>query len=734
MKIQNKSKFTLQSKVVGILLSVSFIVSLFFRIVLPYSKVFVGDWVKFTCNDAYYHMRLVDSLVHNFPKLTNFDPYFIFPDGIVVNGARFFDWLLASVIWLVGLGSPTQHTVDVVGVYFPAVLAVLVIIPVYFIGKTLFNKWVGVISATLIAVLPGEFMGRSILGATDHHVAEVLFSTTAIMFLFLAIKGIGKRSIVYSVLAGIFFGVYLLTWSGGLIFIFIVCLYFVAQIVINHLQRKSSMHLGIVGFITFMVASATNLLIDLPADILLVMVFALLVPVVLSGLSWFMLKLKWKTVYYPLLLAGLAVIAIGTLYLIVPSTLNLMLANFSAFSGVGSTATTTMELQPFLYPQGVFTTTIAWGNFTTGFYLAPIAFVILIWMCVKHKFQEQGWLLFVLWTVVIAVLTLSQRRYAYYLAVNVALMVGFLSYYIIKLTYPKLSTKQRKLKKKANYTGVVLAIVGVFLVVVLPNIFVAKNEAVNAPFAPSNDWMLSLEWLKNNTPEPFHGSDIYYKYQTFSKAKDYPKLDYGVTAWWDYGYWITRIAHRTPSANPSQNPVPIKKVANLFLSQDEVSAERIMDELGSKYVILDSSMTTSKFYALEEWAGQPQDKCWGYYYVSDAGQAKLVQLFYPEYYQSLCVRLYNFDGKSIVGEKPVVITYSEQVNSKGMIYRLITGGQEFPSYQEALDYLATLKSGNSRIVGVNPFTSPIGIQAVSDYNLIYTSPNNEVKIFQYTNN
>ena len=109
--------------ITGLLLASFFAVALYLRIGLPYDQVFSGEWVKFTGVDAYWHMRIVDHLVHNFPHLDSFDPYMAYPGG---GGTSylfpFFDYLLASVIWLIGLGSPTEHTINTVGAYFPAVL------------------------------------------------------------------------------------------------------------------------------------------------------------------------------------------------------------------------------------------------------------------------------------------------------------------------------------------------------------------------------------------------------------------------------------------------------------------------------------------------------------------------------------------------------------------------------------------------------------------------------------
>ncbi|MCJ7655075.1 MAG: oligosaccharyl transferase, archaeosortase A system-associated, partial [Dehalococcoidia bacterium] len=147
--------------IAGIIVALFFGVALYLRIALPYDQVFVGDWIKFTGVDAYHFMRIVDNLVHNFPHLNSFDTYGLYPGGWDITMPSFFVYFLAGITWLVGLGSPTQHTVDVVGVYLPAVLGALTVIPVYFIGKALFSRWAGVIAAGLIAIFPGEFLGRS---------------------------------------------------------------------------------------------------------------------------------------------------------------------------------------------------------------------------------------------------------------------------------------------------------------------------------------------------------------------------------------------------------------------------------------------------------------------------------------------------------------------------------------------------------------------------------------------
>lgn len=755
---------------IGVLILVFFTISLIFRVAMPYDSVFKGAWVKFTSNDAYFHMRLVDNLVHNFPHLIHFDPYFIYPGGVEITGVHFLDYLLAFIIWLIGLGSPTQHTIDTVGAYFPAVLAALTVIPVYFIGKTLFNRWVGVMAAFLMALLPGEFLGRSILAFTDNHVAETLFSTVAALFFILAVSsGAGKLTLenlrkrdgkaitlplVYSALAGVFLGIYLSTWMGALLFVFIISVYFVFQFIINHLRQKSNDHLGIIGFVAFLVADIIFLPQVQDRNFTMVMVAALFLPPVMAGLSILISSRKLKTFFYPLSL----IVAGGVILLIAravtPAGVSTMWQNFLFMfaPGGGSTAVTTMEMQPFLSPAGSFSTLVAWGNFTTNFFLvkgAPIpgfgliSLVLLIVLAIKQRGEKESQVFFIIWAIIILIATLVQRRFAYYLVVNIAVLSAYISWEIIwwaglrKLTQKadkdaateKVETKVKAKKKKPQGQGVsiyyistVAAIILVFFCIDFFNIAKAKQVASETAYAPTDGWMEALTWMKDNTPDPMGDPGAYDKlYNTDYK---YPASAYGVAAWWDYGYWITRIAHRLPSTNPSQFPEPIMKVANLFLSENATSSDRIMADLGASYIIADYSLITSKVWAVADWASQNQEKYFTVYYINRNGTYQPAQVYTPEFYRTLIVRLYSFDGKAITDSKPLVVGYTTQTKN-GITYKLATSAEQYSSYQAALNYIASQKTGSYDIVGTNPFINPVPLEAVTDFKLIYSSPSTD---------
>jgi oligosaccharyl transferase (archaeosortase A-associated) len=760
--------------VTGIVLAVFFGVAFYLRIALPYDKVFVGDWIKFTGVDAYFFMRIADNIVHNFPHFMTFDPYFIYPGGSAITNIQFWPFLISSLAWLVGLGSPSQHTIDTVGVYLPAILGALTTIPVYFIGKALFNRWAGVIAAGLVAIFPGEFLGRSILGFADYHVAEVFLTTVAMLFLILAVKAATNNQLtleklrqwkwstvtnplVYSMLAGIFLGIYFLTWAGALLFVFVAFSYFVIQFIIDHLNGRSTEYLCFVSTIVFIIP----LLMILPRQptgvVLVSLIIAIIVPVIMATLSYFMAKRNLKQFIYPAVILGLGLACMGFIRIVSPHLLHSMIGRLNIFRW--PIGTTVLEMQPLLFPGGSFDWSLAWGNFTTGFFLSFISLGILVYLVIKRGETEKT--AFLVWSLIILAATLAMRRFAYYLVVNVALLTGYLSWLVLhisgfkKLTSkpadrPQESGKKTKLAKRersisaTNAISMTFASLVIFFVVFFPNIGNAVTTAKEVAFAPSDAWYESLTWLRSNTPDPFNDPDLYYqRYERPLPGEKYkyPETAYGVTAWWDYGYWITHIAHRIPTSNPGTGN---KGEASFFTAQDEASADEMLDELGSRYVIVDHDITSAlgKFHALATLSGKTRDDYYEVYYQPKDNQLQPIILFYPEYYRSMVIRLYNFDGSQTSPTNITVISYQDKIASNGFAYKQIVDVESFHNYEIAQNYVSSQKSGNYRIVSSDPYSSPVPLPALEHYKLIYSSKGTtidtitgkvypEEKIFEY---
>ena len=803
----------IQKLLVGVLIASFFAVALYLRIALSHEVVFGGAIARFTGVDVYWHIRIIDNLAHNFPHLSHLDPYMLYPGGWVTSYSfPFFDYLLAGIIWVIGLGSPTQHTVDMVAPYFPPVLGALTIIPAYFIGKTLFSRWAGVFAAGLVAILPGEFLSRSIMGFVDHHVGETLFSTTAVMFLILALKNVKKERMTWSQLrhpnstgltkpaaygacGGIFLGLYLASWMGALLFVFIIAAFFLVQFCVEHLRKAPTDYLCLVGVATFVPALAVFLTFSQHRDTTIILAIALLALMVLFAASRLMSSRGLKPLYYPIAVVGLGLAAFGVLYAAVPSLVKRMLENLHMFKW--DTGTSVAEMKPLLWsveelryswtPLG----NPLWQAYGFSFMFGSIALCIIGYVVIKRWEHEK--VLLITWTLVILLATLAQRRFNYYLVINVALLTGYLSWEILRFAglrelvgepaaelagAKKLQRSKGKRKSqrgsfrlRPSHAYVALTAAAIFsLFTMVPymkqdlkgtgtpswvsTVDYAKASASVTPdrprYAPPAAWCESLTWLKDNTPEPFGDPDFYYaRYDTPFGDSAYPEA-YGVMAWWDYGYWIVRIGHRPPSQNPAG---AIPAVAEFFLAQDESEGQRILDERGARYVILDYQFVAGKFYGAVAVTGGnvvegvPVDY-YDYFVVetTDSQGNKVLQLnpfYFPEFYQSMSVRLYCFEGKAVVPEpgdcRVISWTWWE---TEGVQYKRVTSTQTFDTYEAALAFIAGQSSGNYNIVSNSPYVSPVPLEELTGFALRHdsqiTEPSSysgdtipQVRIFEY---
>ena len=267
----SKSSLSLYTLIIAVLMGFMF----YLRTVPSYSSVFTNwpwidgaTYVNVAEDDGVYHMRLLDNTLAHFPFRILYDPFTHFPYGNTIHFGPLFELIPATILLILGLGHPSQMLVHTVAAYFPAVLGALCIIPTYYIGKKLFGRAAGLMAAITLAFMPGSFFWRSILGETDHHVAEVLFMACTVACMVYTLyeakkSGISleqiknenlnaiKAPLFYGALTGLFIGCYLLSWVGGLLMGLVFIIYFTIQAIIDHLQGKSLDYLLVTAALTF---------------------------------------------------------------------------------------------------------------------------------------------------------------------------------------------------------------------------------------------------------------------------------------------------------------------------------------------------------------------------------------------------------------------------------------------------------------------------------------------------
>ncbi|ATZ61194.2 MAG: oligosaccharyl transferase, archaeosortase A system-associated [Methanosarcinales archaeon Met12] len=793
-KIEKTEQPTVLSRIsiYNVLLVAIVALAFYIRVVLPWDSIFVGDLIRVAADDAVYHMRLVENTVHNFPHRIFFDPFTHFPYGAPLHFGPLFTWIVAIIAFVVeaiigGGGIPTRRTIELVGAFLPAVGGTLVVLATYFVAKEIFDdRRIGLLSALILAVMPGQFLSRTILGFADHHVLEILFGTTTILFFIMAIKraeelrfehvlnrdwNVLKTPLMYSALAGLMLGFFLLSWPGAPMFAFIIVVYAVAQFAANHMKNISSDGLCIVGMTTFVFppVMAAHIILEGVGQYgrmhILSFILGILVFLVLSIVPRIMERQNISRSHYPFVLMGIGTVGLGSMYLFSPALFGSLFGAFGIFMPVGG-ALTIAEVQPMFFRGGEFTLMLAWFNFTTTLYIGLIAMVMLGYRVMREWRAPETLLL--VWSIATLLATFSQNRFGYYLAVNLAILSGYFG--IKLLEFGGLGALYENFKKRVSDSsdlsrfisryvklGHVLVVVLVALLLIYPNLGITVQAARHGP-GVDWDWYSALVWMRYNTPDP--GVDYYGIYEAPLPGErfSYPEGAYSVMSWWDYGHIITYYARRIPNANPFQagiggpgpNGTIIPGASTFFTATNESTANWILDELGTRYVITDISMATGKFWAMATFAEGDTSRFFGEYFIEEITPEGVVLrpvkpgdpfLYYPDFYRSMVTRLHIFRGEEVIPDNSTwVISYEERTDGR-VTFRVVTSSQLFPTYTAAREFIAAQDLPNYRIVGASPFISPVPLEGLEHYRLVYESPTmvgmiegreiRQVKIFEY---
>ncbi len=753
--------------------------SLAIRIAWPYDTVFVDGNVWFRDMDCWYSMRLVDNFIHNFPFVTSFDPYSFFPHGIRPAFHPLTTWLIALPAMLLGGGNPSPALIDACGAYYPPVLGTLTIVPVYFIGRHLYGRIAGLVAAILVAILPGEFLSRSLLGFTDHHVTEAFFSTLTLLFLMIALREAGKASVVvhrpadvlnpayrravkFAVLAGIALGLYLLAWRGGVLVLAIIVLYMIIRCLIDFKHGRSGDDLILVfpiaGVIALVMASPTIAVHSMAVLYLLAVVSVAIVPIALKLVSHLGHRFRLSMGAFFGALAGILALGVIALLLISPPLAQYVLDAIDFMVPTGAHLTIT-EMHPLFFPGGVFSLTVAWNNFTTALAVSLVAFAVLF--RARRRPHGNDVTLLLVWSASMLGAVLLQRRFGYYFAIDVAILCGFLVSWIAGHPYiqrhiemlrrhpgvplkakSKSATRALRSQRAERRNAVaLLAVVALGLVAILgvPNVDMARNFATERGLM-SAGWYETLLWLRDNTPEPLDPDAYYQMYDVPPDGEPfpYPSTAYGIMDWWDYGHWLTRVSHRIPEANPFQQGA--ETAGQFFVAQSETDGAAIMHDRGCEYVVVDSTTSVSSFHGVVGWAGLERSDFFEVYRQRNSeGQWESIVLYYPEYYQAMLVRLYNFKGEAYEPTEYTAIRY-QVGNSSGQSAKEIVEAQRFPTYDEALAFLSQATDPNWRLVSDDPMTSAVPLEALKRFTLEYESNAQvfmqaqllpEVRVFSY---
>ncbi len=643
-----------------VVLVVACTIAFWTRVVVPYDNVFKHGVITYQETDAWFHVRTVENLVHHYPHRMERDPYGSYPDGQVVDTGPFYDLLLGGVIWVAGAGHPSEELTDTIAAWYPAVLGVLLIPVAFLLGRSVFGREVGLLSALIAASLPGIFLAVSRIGYTDHHVMESLL---AALFLWLLVRCLDKPgSAGRIVIAGLGLTAYLLTFVAGSFLVGVVVLWAFYEVARSLWAGAEK------GFPVYSIAAV--LLVPLP---FLLPVGHMLwmnhtIAALLLGAMGMLLLSGWARICYRLPFPqiwffGVAAVAIGIALLLVaqfaPGWLfgvKLVLARFIPHPGPGPQFVG--EMQSLLFSKGYLSLEWAWQQFAGCFALTIIALLLLLDAAVRRPLPKQDLLGF--WGAAILFMTVGQVRMSYYLGLIAAILTAYLAVEALR-------------KPGRSRWVVAVALLGA---VFIPN-WIQAFQDTNPGGLLTPDWRQALDWLRTSTPEPFGDASFYFADYGSAATRErdfvFPPTAYSVMAWWDYGYWISTAGRRIPVANPTQKGADA--AAAFFLAQSEDEGAAVLERSNSRYVAVDSRLvfTGDRHQSkgiFEAFFAYDRDAHAGDYFVfavekDERGKASKTIFFRPAYYRSMAVRLFLSGGLPLSETaQPAVVFFDQEPASQ----------------------------------------------------------------------
>ena len=696
----------------GALLAAVLLIAAGLRVWAPWDDVFAGPRVNFLETDAWYHVRLVENQVRNFPHRVTHDPYAA-AGGQYVAVAPLLDTIIATATVVTAGRDASTAYIERVAAIVPAVIGVLAVAAVWALATLAFDRRAGFIAGLLAAVLPGHFLDRTLVGFVDHHALEVLWSFATLAALAAAVRA--TASLWPAVVAGVCLGLYLLSWASGAYLVAILA----AWIALAGLVARTgeAVTAGRAAAVASAVALAMVLLLQDSALFRYNTQIAALVGLCVVSLTVQFFAHRLLAVAGVLAVAG-AALAAGAWFLW-PSLVG-QIANDLARFQPDPTRMAVLEARPLFLYTGNWTWSQPWTFFRSGFYLGLVAVLGLAASLWRSRRADH--LLILCFTLANYLATVGQNRFGYYLVPATAVVCGWLAVRVLDWGgVPHADNPAPKMRRPAPFQREI-AVIAVAGVIVAPNLVPAAITTTRAGGMPDH-WFQTMQWLRTETPEPFALPDYYHA--RYDDAG--PPPAYTVMNWWDQGYWLIQTARRVPVSNPTQSGAP--DAARFLTATDEAEALAILEDTRARFVLVDWELPfrdaggggalAGRFQNLADWAGIPTSRYYTLCFSRDGDGAAWTPtwLFREPYYQSMAYRLMVLGGQSAAPQhNTYVVQTVDRVDTTGRRFCEVVGRTPHATADEARRAADGLGAG-AQVVGLTPWQPAFPVPAITGLRL-----------------
>ncbi len=547
--------------------------------------------------DPYYNMRLVQVTYEtgSYPFYSDPDPLLNYPLGRSGGRAPLFNM---AALGFSRLLTPFMNEIDAIGLsmqFIPALFGALLVFPVYFIGKEVFNRKAGLIAASFIPIIAIHISSGhgSAYSLFDHDSFNLFLFFMTFLFLIKSIKAKDPmRSMLYAILAGVPLAALTMTWVQARYLYVVIAAYAIVQMVIDILTNKINKTIprttSIVLFSGYLLSLPVTL--SSTKGIRFDIILFLCLGVLAFGMIYYILgkkKIPW-TISMPAFISA-GVVTLVFLYFI------------DSISRVISFVSPLRKISEVIFGSGIYgdkvDMTIAEANtytisqsvmpFGPAFYwLGWTGLVFLFYLYYKNNNRRDYLFVIVLFIVTIW-LTGVAGRFTNDMVPIIAILGGWVVWVIVdKIDYKQMIRNIRS--AGGGFHGIrrgvkllhVFGILFIAFLVVLPNAYIAFDAALPAVSTKNGTSNLKKDYYGEEHTGLYGlgiGKEIYWgdafkwlneQDRHIEDPADRPAF----ISWWDYGFYEVAMGGHPTVADNFQDGIPPASNFHTATSEKEAVA------------------------------------------------------------------------------------------------------------------------------------------------------------------
>jgi len=452
-------------------------------------------------------------------------------------------------------------------IIFPAVMGAVTCIAMYFLGKEMGGKTVGLLSAFILALSP-TYITRTSLGFFDDESVGVLGIILFFLFFLRSIdeKRPAESTLAYGVLSGLSLGYICLSWGAAFYPIGLVMLFSLIMIILRRYSERLLITYSLTfGICLFIASSFPNPGVKFLTSWPILLAGGVFLLLCLSEIVRRVRTTEWKIIYIAAFLAAL-------------------IGGFSVLSYLGYMGSIAGKfisvINPFARESSPLVMSVQEHHMTSWSSLYYEFGITIIFMMLGFFFAAGNLtnknIFLILYGLTSLYFASSMVRIIVLASPAVGLLGGLGIVGLIKPFMTLIRKPPRIAPKKRIYAGFIgkefsaVPIIMCFLILManfafpFPRVYSHSNSPTTLlsgsmpirPNKPVTEWIDALHWMKNNLPS-----------------------DAVVFSWWDYGYWITVEANRTSVAdNNTFNTTQIALIGRIFV-ENETNALKLLSTL-----------------------------------------------------------------------------------------------------------------------------------------------------------